>query len=354
MSKYKALIRYEFKALRWVILYFMLIFGGYLFILKTTMELKYINFITHTGVECIKNIFVEEMKWLYPYLLIASLGGLLLLVYVQFKDAKNIEVGRFLKSLPIQSSKIYWVRIGCGMITYTVPVVCFVGGLIGLKQFHREWLRDYYSLGMRTEQLVRADSVLTIVVSIGIVYLILTGVYLGLVMMQYLVTNRIFSLIVGVSMFVIPFYIGTTIEEFFGTGRKSGVLLPLVYGYSDNGLYRSVENGEMLDINFIDGVGAKVIILLSIILILVCVGHISSKCFRVEDQGRLIPMGQAQWIFKIVGTTCIGLLPLLLFAMNDVYAQEVSQVMIGGLSLVAGAIGFGITHVIARIGGHER
>lgn len=348
MNKYQALIRYEFKSLRWMCLYFALGCLGLLGFFGTIMEEKRRAFLTHIGVWQIKNQFTQEMNWFYIMVLAMMSIGLILMVYLQFRDAKNIEVGRFLKALPIKSTQLYWVRVGCGIFTYTVPFLLYAAGILALRSYHNSWLKDYYSISMWEDALLQAESPIRIVGLLGILYLIVTAVYVVLLLMQYLISNRIFAIIVAAIALLIPTYIAAIINEWMNI--DAFLICPFAFGLFDSSIGESAQNGEMANISYIDQVGFKLFILFLIIGLAIGLGWMNSRRFKIENQNKLIPSQVSRSIFIIVGTVCTSLLPseYVVFILGGF--NQVSLGILLGSSLLLGGIGFVIFYKISLIG----
>ncbi|MEG1927735.1 MAG: hypothetical protein RR090_03815 [Niameybacter sp.] len=355
MNRYKALIRYEFKTLRWMVLYFAIVCLGIFGLFAEQMKSRRSSFITHTEIWQIQNLFTQEMNGVYGIFLIGSVVGLVLLVYLQFRDAKNIEVGRFLKALPLQGSQLYVIRMGCGIVTYTVPFLVYSIGMLYLRSYHGDWLQDYYSISMLQTPIEAAESFGSIILLLGILYLVITAAYVALLMMQYLISNRIFAIIVTAIMFFVPFYIAAIVGEFIRV--EQFLTIPLAYGYMDTSLFESGLRGEMAQVCSINLMGAKVLILLIIIVVSVAVGWIRSKQFKVEDQSKLIPEKFSRIIFVGVGTVCVALLPCY-YTLVMIGSFALDRGMASGsvwISMfVAGLIGYIVMYKIARIGCKEK
>ncbi|MGL4346304.1 MAG: hypothetical protein ACRCTE_13985, partial [Cellulosilyticaceae bacterium] len=300
----------------------------------------------------IKNVFTYEIGYHYGLLLTGLLIGMALLVYLQFRDAKNIEVGRFLKALPIQGTKVYGIRVISGIMTYTVPFVLWVLGMLSIRQGHQAWLGDYYSLSSLSELLQKSDSVGKTLGILGITYLVMTAVYMVLVLVQYLVSHRVFALLVGASILMIPGYIGTVVNQFV-RGIQDIYLVPVAYGVMDNEWSRAFQNGERTVINYVENIGLKGLILVLIIVLALILGYMSSKYFRVEDQGKLIPTPLVRWLFRVVGTVCIGLLPYFIDAVYGLRGGQQTYMALHIGAIVLTGVGFVIVSKIASIGCKE-
>ena len=351
MNKYKALIKYEFRSLKWMILYFLMVCSGVFLLFMGTMGEKRKSFLEHSGIWYISNEFSQELNWIAPFLLIGSIVGLILLVYVQFRDAKNIEVGRFLKALPIQSSHIYWIRMGCGIVTYTLPFVLYAIGIVVLRFSHSSWLNDMYSISIWQDSLLEIESVQYIVLMLLMNYLIMTLVYLMLLLMQYLISNRIFAIVVTAIAMILPTYFNLMID--FRYQVDNYLTLPVAYGMMDSVTGNQVRNGEGVNIHFIGNVGIKVCLLLLAIGVALVLGWLSSKYFTVEDQSKLIPKRLCRKIFIAVGTISMALLPQF-YVSGFCMFSEVNLVIHLGSIVILGIVGYILMYQVSRIGCKEK
>lgn len=351
MNKYKAFIKYEFRSLKWMMLYFLIVCSGVLLLFSETMSGKRRSFLEHSGIWYISNEFTQELNWIAPFLLIGIILGVILLVYVQFRDAKNIEVGRFLKALPMQSSNIYWIRMGCGIITYTIPFILYAIGIIALRVAHSSWLNDMYSISIWQKRLSVVDSIQYIVLMLFINYLIITLVYLMLLLMQYLISNRIFAIVVTAIGMIIPMYFNIMINSRYQVDYF--LMLPVLYGVLGSTTGESLMNGEGVTLHFISDIGVKIGLLLFMIGIAIVLGWLSSKHFTVEDQSKLIPKRLCRNIFIAVGTICIALLPQF-YVSGFAMVSEVNMVIHLGTIVILGIVGYIIMYKIAMIGCKEK
>lgn len=351
MGKYGAFIKYEFRSLKWMLLYFLMVCSGVLLMFSGAMAGKRVHFFEHTEVWQITNEFTQELSWIAPFFLIGIILGLILLVYLQFRDAKNIEVGRFLKGLPIQGSRIYWIRMGCGMVTYTIPFVLYAIGVIVLRLYHNNWLNDLYSISIWQDRLLAVESVQYIALMLLINYLIITLVYLMLLLMQYLISNRVFAVVVTAIAMVIPTYFSVMIHSRYRIHYY--LTLPVLYGVMDSRTGDRMSNGESVGLSFINNVGIKVCLLFLLIGVMILLGWLSSKHFTVEDQSKLIPKRLCRNIFTIVGTMCVALLPQFYVSGFAAFSEFNLVVLLGSIVLL-GIVGYVIMHKIAMIGCKEK
>ncbi|MGL4735817.1 MAG: hypothetical protein ACRCW2_00045 [Cellulosilyticaceae bacterium] len=350
MARYKALIRYEWKSLRWMMIYFLLVAIGGVGLIASTMAGKRFEFIKHMGVWEIQTLFNREMNWSYGLVVSGLILGILMLVYTQFRDAKSIEVGRFLKMLPIKSTGIYWTRVGCGILTYTVPFILFMIGNVYVRMHNNDWLMDYYSLSQGYSILVKMESIPSILGHLGLMYLIITAIYLGVLVMQYLISNRIFALVMGVVLFMVPTYLMIILSYMMsGYADPRPGFIP-IYGVRTREYSQEYENGERFILHYVDNQGIKVLVLLGIIICMLVIGYSVSKRFRVEDQGKLIPMKASRTLFTAIGTVCIAFIPYQLWTLRMVSERDLGMGMMCGLIAVFGVIGYFIMRKISMIG----
>ena len=351
MNKYKALIKYEFRSLKWMLLYFLMVCSGVLLWFMGTLEEKRESFLEHSEVLYISNEFGQMLSETTVFLLIGMIVGLILLVYVQFRDAKNIEVGRFLKSLPIQSSHLYWVRMGCGVVTYTLPFLFYTLGIVVLRFYHSSWLNDMYRISIWKDKLLAFESIPYIALLLVINYLMITLVYLMLLLMQYLISNRIFAIIVTAIAMILPTYFNIMID--FRYQVDSYLIFPLAYGSMGSVTGHHLENGEGVNISYIGDVELKACLLFLAIAIVLVLGWLSSKYFMIEDQGKLIPKPLCRNIFIVVGTVSMALLPQF-YSSGFATFSEVNLVSHVGTIVILGIVGYMIMYKISRIGCKEK
>ncbi|MGL4346306.1 MAG: hypothetical protein ACRCTE_13995 [Cellulosilyticaceae bacterium] len=352
MNRYQAWIKHEIRSIKWMGAYFLVLFIGYSMVIARHIQANKVWFLEDMDIYQVDNIMGRVLNAKYNVLmLLAAVLGLMILVYIQFTDSKNIEVGRFIKGLPLSTTKVYGLRIICGILSYTLPFIVLVVSVVGIRLKHSEWLGDLYRMTLWQEQFTQVESVGSILLILGMYYLIMTAFYVVLVMMQYLVMNSVFALILGVMVTFVPMYLKMAVQAYLRRGYMSSVWIPLMYGQLEGREHYSFAgelNRQYLTISMIENIGSKLIILLLIIGTGLGVGYIATKTFKVENQSKLMPLAVVRIIFVTVGTLCMSGLAGIVW--SRILRFEMETIIALVMAIVSGGIGFVVCLVISRIG----
>lgn len=357
MNKYKTMVKYEFRNLKWIFLYFCVVFGFLTYIIHDRMKYDYRYFL----IEGISQIYNQETSFYsvlnafyIPFMLFA-LGGILLMVYLQFRESKQVEVGRFLKVLPIEAHKHYQIKILCGLITFMVPFIIFVLLLLRIRGAHLLWIQDLQVINIASEIYQVVDSVSYLLVVLGLYGLILIFSYLFMVMMQYLITQSIASIVIGILIGVSPAYllisVDTLLHYDFIDGTLINISFPWAYGmgcrewnWIDSSMY------EHVIISFVQDMGLRFVIISILCILCLVIGNLLSKRFKIEQMDLIIPEQIMRHIFVAGVTVCSAFLPVTIRGIFNIRLEGIETIILGISMLVLGGIGYMISKKISRIG----
>ena len=317
----KALIRYEFKILRWMLIYFILGFGYMAYTYENILADRYKLLILEpiTSSTYMINIGIAYLRGINNGIICIGLIGILLMIYLQVKDSKSIEVGRFLKVLPIKGKTYYRVKVIGGVLTFTIPYLISCLCLIGTKGKYSEIFNDFYSLHPRYEEFVHAESMGMFLQVLFTTYLILLFSYLFLMSMQYIISHAVSALIIGILVGGVPAYLGVTItgicNEIIPANYEDFVkyLLPWSYtsdlinfskGYANVGSFR---DARLFKIPYIE---IEWLFLLGLCILFWIIGSQLSRYHKVENADQLISSALMKKIFVVGVVVCSACLPL--------------------------------------------
>lgn len=361
--KYKALIKQEIKGVKWVSVYFGIVFVMFIMSLSERLNGRHLVFMER-GIllkDSIEYDFLSNMSDYYYMLMLAIGIGLIMLIKIQFKDYKSGETGRFLKGLPVRSEKHFLIKVGCGIVVYTVPFILYMGGIYWIKYVNMPWMQAIYHV-------TPLDEIWHIVNSNGYIgqvllsyYLIITAMYLFLVLMQYLVMWSKAGLIVGGIITFVPYYIAriisvTIFERNLGLVQvnfEETLFLPWVYGYPEQCYAYRSESEFRVAVNCIEFLEIKTIILLSACLICLIYAYNLSKHFQIEKLEILMPSQVIRRVFCMGTAICSLLLPIFIRD-NFMVIDEISGSVTIMVSIICGAIGGIVSWKIANLGNKKR
>lgn len=285
--------------------------------------------------------------------------GLIVLSLISFKQDKNLETGRFLKSLPFTSGERSFVKVLLGSLGYTISFAIYALGLSLMLGNYTEKLTEVYEVTPIWQISGQLFDIPELLVLMFVVYLLGLALYLFCILVQYIVSHQIGSIAIAICVIGAPFFLLRSISACFGLDRESVIVkfgewffalalgghVPMqitVAGYEQKGEFYSYIQ-YMLSYQII------FYILVSIGLV-VAIRKLS-KLQLLEENDKLIPVAGLRWFFIIGVTLCGG------FLVCDVYLYfiepllETSSIVCKWLSLVLGfAASFMIAKKIACIG----
>ncbi|WP_054742662.1 hypothetical protein [Cellulosilyticum ruminicola] len=146
--------------------------------------------------------------------LIGYMLGIVLLVYLQFKKDKSIEIGRFIKALPYTNGQRATVKITMGILSITIPFLIY--GLLVLAM--RSYYTNLFSEVLRVTAFETVSTYLNRISVylgiLGVAYIRLIMIYLILILGEYLLSHNVGSLIITAVSVMAPAYLWlSNIEE---------------------------------------------------------------------------------------------------------------------------------------------
>lgn len=371
MNKYKVLIRHEWKSLKWLFIYFSLVFIGLIYIMNHEMTYIYKEFLREgTSRWMLSNSFTEFLGRTYPTWMSMIILGVALMVYIQFREVKNIGVGYFLKALPIGDKKVYLIKVGCGMLTYTIPFIFAVLALIYVRGEYLVWMEDAIWMNTAGSILEILEGPKYLFYSFALYYSIIALTYLFLVMMQYLITHPVVSVIISVISAGVPLLLFHFINEVYiiylavadhmeqnmiqGFRSIGDYVLPWLHG----GVQRSdslatnpfLSGQEDIYFRYIEHIEVKFITTFILGLICFGIGYQLSHLLRVENAGQFIPLKGIRTAFVLGVTLCSGAAVGLSCIYMSGYQRPIGFINLHILMLVGALIGYGISRKLASIG----
>lgn len=352
----KALVKHEARNMKWMLLYFLAVSIGGLLAFNSEMSREYMD-ILRLGINPDRTVVLSSIRTLLNSITVATGIGIVLMVYLQFKDSKSIEVGNFLKALPINNKEYYITKLVGGLISLTIPTIILIVGVLVIRSNNMAWVIDIQSISMFPEMIAKAESVTNIMAVLVMGYLVAVATYSFLFMIQYVVMNITAGIVIGGLIWLSPTFIlisliGLYDEVFNRYYEAYGEVLQNIaanlinyiepWSYTLNVAYvdmiNQIENSSLIsniDIMYYEGVVIKIVIALIMSIISISLGYILSKKSRVEDHDKLITFKWARKVFIMGVTVCSGLLLV-----------DISQMFLG----LYGQLNMITLHVILIIG----
>ena len=368
----KALVKHETRNMKAMMLYFLLIAIGGILYFNSTMNSNYIDTLTR-GMRQDVSLVLDSVRYLANDITIPLGIGILLMIYLQFKDSKSVEVGNFLKSLPINNREYYTTKLIGGLISLTVPMLVLVAGILLVRSNNMFWISDIYATSLFPEILAKGDSIINIISIFTMVYMVAISTYTFLFTVQYIVMNISAGLVLGSLFWMSPMFIigsitmlySEVIEKIHPMIEKrlkisnifTSYIQPWIYptDVKHNSFVYDMDYPDAIvdnfNINYIyyEGIMLKIGITLAIAITSIIVGYILSNKSRVEDSDAFISFKWARRVFVVGVTLCSALLigdiiQLVLMRFNTIGLIPLQIVMI-----VGGAIGFIVSKKLVSV-----
>lgn len=366
----KALVKHETRNMKWMMLYFLLIAMGGVLAFNTSLSSEYMD-ILKRGITPDRSIIIESIRLSLSFIIIPMGLGILLMIYLQFKDTKSVEVGNFLKALPINNKEYYITKFVGGLISLTIPTIVLIVGVLFIRSANMIWISDIHAVSIFSELIVKADSVINSISVFIMAYIVALSTYAFLFMIQYIVMNITAGLVIGLLVWLTPSFLLMSISwmyghlidksmKVFGTTifileeLINSYILPWTYplGLNNYNTFNTVEHNPIFDnLQFLyyEGLILKIAITLVITIVSVLLGYVLSKKSRVEDNDTLITFKWARKVFVVGVTICSA---FLLADIARVFAGRYNEYnfLLLHITLIVGAvIGFIISRKITMV-----
>lgn len=203
----KALIRMEFRSNLFMIVGFLVIYLlGLVFLQVGLMntESRYL----YGGVsEIYDGIFMQEIYLNVGVIVSFSVVALLVVPLIQFKNDKNHNIARFLKSLPYTERQRAGVKVGMGLVGFTLPYTIYAVGIVATyySALHRfKYMLEVTALGRYITQLFSVDVLIKYLL---LAYLAGISIYMVGILFQYLIRPRGAAVVVAILVYLAPFFL---------------------------------------------------------------------------------------------------------------------------------------------------
>lgn len=282
--------------------------------------------------------------------------GVLLLIYLSFRNDSHQETGRFLKSLPFKNEERYFIKIGVGLAVITIPYIIFTILMVMVRHYYLSEMKSIYELTLLNDiykQLLPLSNILQL---LCLAYLLIILVYLIGVLFEYLISNNILSIIIGMLISFSPLFITESLSSCFRVNlfysledivwRFYRYLLPNTLSISCYTGENATEYYALGSTEYVVLFGERCILFL--ILIALCTVATLYFCKKnvIENDDILMPYRWFRILFVVGVTLCSALL------CSDFYLAfyNNSQLLMMLWFIIGGTIGFVIAYLISRKG----
>ena len=205
-----ALVKKEWKLLKWVMLLFGCIFALFTFLLANSMDQEKTY---HLLGQYQNSIFMSKLYRVNTGMVPVLIMAIMTMVAVLFLDDRNIYIGQFISSLPCTRKQYFTIKYVMGLMTFTVPLVLFGGVLYIIRSIHLGWMNRIYQYSRYGAILKAQDRVDVLFLVLIFLWLIMFSTYSFLMMVQTLMGQNIVASIVGGIILLVPIFLGYAIPE---------------------------------------------------------------------------------------------------------------------------------------------
>lgn len=356
MKRLKALIKMELPSAVVIGLYFLVI--NFISFALIQDNMNYVdNSIKSMGmrgfIESVRyRSFMSQVSDILIFTTVMYGIGLCILVLVSFAKDKQYETGRFLKALPYTVRERNKVKIGVGLFVYLVNFGVLTVGILVLRAISMNRLNDFYEVTMLGELSGQSNSIDNLIRIFIVFFVICIGMYLFLIMMQYLINFNIGSVISSIFIILSPLFITYSLLIYGNfiphTYMRVISFITMIYEgprYSHwingNGNVHLAHYEIMGDITIYLMVWG-VLILVSILGI-----HKFSRNNIVEKNDQFISYKWFRYIYLIGVALCGGLLFSDLYA---IFLDRRNLFIVGIVQIIGSILSFLIAYKIVHIG----
>ena len=202
------LIQKEWKNIRWIMLIFLCVYTVSALILNQNMQ-GYKE--TYLLIENPDSIFIGETYAISQIILPIILIGIITLVVLLFHDDRNINVGRFIGSLPFSRKKQFIIKYLIGVLTFSIPLFIYGVAICAIRISHEKWINYVYKYQPHGDILIMEDSIGNVLLWICLVWLIMISLYSFSMFIQTIMGQNIIAGVIGGIIYLVPWFLAFAI-----------------------------------------------------------------------------------------------------------------------------------------------
>lgn len=362
MKRLKALFKVEAKPALFVGIYLLVVNIFAIMQQQNIISNMWNNYMVYGIADAFDNYYTIDLYSRITYestvsVIIFQLIGIVTLVLLSFKNDKNGEVGRFLKSLPYTVRERSFVKVSMGFLTYTITYAVYaIGTYCSVKNVFGKFGEIYRvtTLEAISDKILSMEQALAPIV---LTYVIVVAVYLFLVMTQYAVNSLVGGMVIGSLTAVSPIFILASLYACFNSRDLNRILdqvskiiidiveyIPIYYEGQGIDAYE-------LGYNYLTYCSLRVIVFIIVSIILIGLIHYFNNKQLIEKEDILLPNKVIRIIFMVGVTVCSSLLA------GDLYRAFLERIFMYKIEnlryfmmLIGGIAGAVISYKIAHIG----
>ena len=202
------LVKKEWRSLKWVMLLYGFIFGLWALILSNNLAQEKTS---HLLRQYDRSIFTKKLYGISPLMMPLLLIAMMVVVGVLFSHDRNIQISKFIHSLPYTRKEQFRIKYLMGLMTFTIPMGVFIGLSYFIRGRHQNWIRQIYQYSPLGDLLEKQDRVGTLLLWFMFVWLVMVAAYSFLMMVQTLIGQNILASIIGGITLLVPVFLGYAI-----------------------------------------------------------------------------------------------------------------------------------------------
>lgn len=354
----RSILKHEFKSMKWILL-LSIILSLFLVILFNIFINNEYGRIFRIGIQPNQAVIQEASRDVSLLALILFTILSVIQIFMQFRSEKGQEVARFLKSLPIESKEFFKIKLITGIINITIGFIILFIGLIIVRHTNMFWIKDIYDISIVPKVFIQLDNIFSILVDLGLTYLIVVSFYTFLFMVQYTFTNVVGGIVTGVLVWLSPiFIVASSVYVIAKFGETSMLhsstlynmnifadkLLPWFYLIDND--YIRIENFS--SIRIISNLGLKYIICMILIIVSILIAYRFAKKSRIEDEDKIITFKISRQIFKLGVSICSALLvPTITVGIMGI---DINNIIFSMMLLIGLSLGYFVSNKITKVG----
>ena len=366
----KALVKHETRNMKWMLIYFSLIAIAGILFFNAGLNRTYMEILSG-GLNADESVIMYNTNRMFQSIILPMGIGILLMIYLQFKDSKSIEVGNFLKALPISNTEYYTTKLIGGLISLIIPTIILITGILLVRNNNMIWISDIHSISLFQDLIIKSDSIINVTAALIMSSLVAIATYTFLFMMQYIVTNIVAGLVIGCLVwlsstfllaasaiiygsFLETIYIG--FNDILARGEATFVNYVEPWFYPTNMSYLdsagiSKYNAIFDNIHFVyyKGLGIKIAITLIISIVSIIIGYSLSTKSKVEDNDALISFKWARKLFIIGVTVCSAFLLAVIAQIFLGQFNSLGIIIVSVVLIIGGIIGFIVSKKMTQV-----
>ncbi len=163
--------------------------------------------------------FISECSVFYP----AMIFFVLVVSILLFHNLNKNNTKEWIASMPLKQKDIFWYKFKQGMVAYTLPILVFAAGSIGMMIVNRGWLVTNYMRYANCRMYIANENPLVYGKALLMMWGWLTAVYMIFFFAQVICRNCVLAGLIGYGMVSASGYLGSCLFMVAGSYHMEGI-----------------------------------------------------------------------------------------------------------------------------------